>query len=113
MIADAESQKKIMQESRNHRFISISYKRSKEETFFENLPLISLILRRVYNDHQDAIFSLWKMKCNNEEVECILEFSNDSDWENIIKKYESSIEVKDAFQKTIVRQNSQDLLMET
>ena len=33
------------------------------------------------------------MVCDEEKVECVLEFSTDQDWISIIKGYESSIEV--------------------
>ena len=97
MIVFAEEKQKVMESSQNHTFVSVSYGRSKEEIYFENLPLISLILKRVFNEYNEKIvFSLLKMQCNETRVECVLEFSNDDDWVGIIKKYESSIEVHDA-----------------
>ena len=97
MIAYAEEKRAMMESSQHHRFVSVSYKSIKEEIYFENLPLMSLILKRVYHEYKEgAVFSLWKMKCNDEKVECVLEFSDDRDWVEIIKSYESSIEVRDA-----------------
>ena len=84
-----------MKEAEYHKRISVSYKRSREESSFENLPLISLILKRIHNEYQDVVFSLCTMVCDDEKVECVLEFSTDQDWISIIKGYESSIEVRE------------------
>lgn len=108
----AEERQRVMESSQNRRRVSVSYRRSKEETYFENLPLISLILKRVYNDYEEsAVFSLWKMECNEEKVECVLEFSDDRDWVEIIRKYESSIEVRDADQ-VVSREDSHPVLLD-
>ena len=58
MINFAERSQKVMEASTNSCRVCVSYSRSKEETYFENLPLISLILKRVSNDFPDVVFSL-------------------------------------------------------
>lgn len=93
MVNSAEKHQQEMKNSKYHKRISVSYKRSREESSFENLPLISLILKRIHNEYKDVVFSLCTMVCDEEKVECVLEFSTDQDWISIIKGYESSIEV--------------------
>lgn len=93
MINYAEMSQKIMENSSSTCRICVSYSRSKEETYFENLPLISLILKRVSADYPDIVFSLYRMVCDDKRVVCILQFSDDKDWVRVINGYESSIEV--------------------
>ena len=109
MIAFAERSQKIMEKATNACRICVSYSRSKEETYFENLPLISLILKRVSTDFPDVVFSLWRMVCDDKRVVCVL----DHDWVKVINSYEGSIEVcnEDQF-KSMTRVNSQPVLLD-
>lgn len=93
MILFAEESQRRMERSNNVCRVCVSYSRSKEDTYFENLPLISLILKRVSNDYPDVVFSLWRMVCDEKRVLCVLQFSEDHDWVKVINGYESSIEV--------------------
>ena len=93
MIAFAERSQKVMESSTNVCRVCVSYSRSKEDTYFENLPLISLILKRVSTDFPEVVFSLWRMVCDDKRVVCVLQFSEDKDWVKVINGYESSIEV--------------------
>ena len=113
MIAFAERSQKIMEKATNACRICVSYSRSKEETYFENLPLISLILKRVSTDFPDVVFSLWRMVCDDKRVVCVLQFSEDHDWVKVINSYEGSIEVcnEDQF-KSMTRVNSQPVLLD-
>ena len=113
MINFAESSQKVMEASTNSCRVCVSYSRSKEETYFENLPLISLILKRVSNDFPDVVFSLWRMVCDDKRVVCVLQFSEDKNWVKVINGYESSIEVCSEEQyKSMSRTNSQPVLLD-
>ncbi len=113
MIAFAEESQKKMEKADRSCRVCVSYSRSKEETYFENLPLISLILKRVSNDFPDVVFSLWRMVCDDQRVVCVLQFSEDHDWVKVINSYESSIEVcnEDQF-KSMSRVDSQPVLLD-
>ena len=113
MIAFAERSQKVMESSTNVCRVCVSYSRSKEDTYFENLPLISLILKRVSTDFPEVVFSLWRMVCDDKRVVCVLQFSEDKDWVKVINGYESSIEVcsEDLF-KAMSRVNSQPVLLD-
>ena len=113
MIAFAERSQKVMESSTNVCRVCVSYSRSKEDTYFENLPLISLILKRVSTDFPEVVFSLWRMVCDDKRVVCVLQFSEDKDWVKVINGYESSIEVcsEDQF-KAMSRVNSQPVLLD-
>lgn len=113
MIAFAERSQKVMEVSTSVCRVCVSYSRSKEDTYFENLPLISLILKRVSTDFPEVVFSLWRMVCDDKRVVCVLQFSEDKDWVKVINGYESSIEVcsEDQF-KAMSRVNSQPVLLD-
>lgn len=94
MIIEAEGMQKTMMESQHRFSVSVSYNCQKDELYFENLPLMSLILKRVYNEYKDTVvFSLCKMECKDSKVMCVLEFSTNAPWVEVIKDYESSLEV--------------------
>lgn len=113
MINFAERSQKVMEASTNSCRVCVSYSRSKEETYFENLPLISLILKRVSNDFPDVVFSLWRMVCDDKRVVCVLQFSEDKNWVKVINGYESSIEVCSEEQyKSMSQTNSQPVLLD-
>ena len=113
MINFAERSQKVMEASSNSCRVCVSYSRSKEETYFENLPLISLILKRVSNDFPDVVFSLWRMVCDDKRVVCVLQFSEDKNWVKVINGYESSIEVCSEEQyKSRSRTHSQPVLLD-
>ena len=115
MISYAEQSQKVMENSTSTCRVCVSYSRSKEETYFENLPLISLILKRVSNDFPDIVFSLYRMVCDDKRVVCVLQFSDDKDWVKVINGYESSIEVctEEQFKaSSMSRVNSQLVLLD-
>ena len=115
MISYAEQSQKVMESSTSTCRVCVSYSRSKEETYFENLPLISLILKRVSNDYPDIVFSLYRMVCDDKRVVCVLQFSDDKDWVKVINGYESSIEVctEEQFKaSSMSRVNSQPVLLD-
>ena len=112
LILFAEESQRRMEKSQHVCRVCVSYSRSKEDTFFENLPLISLILKRVSNDYPDVVFSLWRMACDEKRVLCVLQFSEDRDWVKVINAYESSIEVfsEEEANETISRVSSNVML---
>ena len=102
-----------MERSQNVCRVCVSYSRSKEDTFFENLPLISLILKRVSNDYPDVVFSLWRMVCDEKRVVCVLAFNEERNWVKIINGYESSLEVSmEEGEQVMSRVNSQPVFID-
>ena len=102
-----------MERSQNICKVCVSYSRSKEDTFFENLPLISLILKRVSNDYPDVVFSLWRMVCDEKRVVCVLAFNEERNWVKIINGYESSLEVSmEEGEQAMSRVNSQPVFID-
>mgnify|MGYP001142401905 FL=1 len=65
----------------------------RDRNYFEKLPLLSLILKRVVSDYPEVVFTLYRMSCQNNVVNCVVEFSETKDWVSIINAYESNLVV--------------------
>lgn len=64
-----------------------------DQNYFEKLPLLSLILKRVVSEYPGVVFTLYRMSCQNRLVNCVVEFSETKDWVSIINSYEANIVV--------------------
>lgn len=79
---------------------------------FENLPLMSLILKKVTVDYPQVIYSLERITCDDQRVVFIILFSEDLNWVRILNGYESNIEVCREENFMINRVNSQHVLLD-
>ena len=93
MIAFGESAEKILANAKNPCRIGVNMNLQKDKNYFEKLPLLSLILKRVVREYEGVVFTLYRMTCKNNVVICIVEFSETRDWVNIINSYEANIVV--------------------
>ena len=113
MISFGEAAEKTLSSAPHPCRIRLSMNLQRDRNYFEKLPLLSLILKRVSTDFPDVVFSLWRMVCDDKRVVCVLQFSEDHDWVKVINSYEGSIEVcnEDQF-KSMTRVNSQPVLLD-
>lgn len=93
MIAFGEKAQSMIESSPSRCRIVISYSRSSEDNTFENLPIISLVLKKVSKDYPSVVYVLERMVCDEHHVVCVLLFSEDRNWVKIINGYESNLEV--------------------
>lgn len=87
-----DSQRKLS-ESIGKCKVCVSYTRSSQGMSFENLPLMSILMKRVTTDYPTVIYSLERMTCDEERVVFMLMFNEDHNWVKILNSYESNIEV--------------------
>ena len=92
VIGEAARQKIQSCPTRNR--IVISYSRVSEDNSFENLPILSIVLKRVTNDYPESVYLLERMICDERRVVCVLLFNEDRDWVNIIRQYEVNLDVR-------------------
>ena len=93
--------------------IVVSYSRLTEDNSLENLPLLSLVLKRVSKDYPTVVYALERMVCDEKRVMCVLVFSEDKNWVKIINSYESSLEAsRDENGLLMSRMNSQPVLLD-
>lgn len=78
---------------RPHYCYNIYYKRHTDDLTIEYLPVLALLLKQVSKKYPDVIFSLEEMKCQDEYVNCLLEFNSDCDISDITDIYKDTIEI--------------------
>ena len=93
MINFAEAAEKVLANAKNPCRIGVNMNLQSDRNYFEKLPLLSLILKRVVSEYDGVVFTLYRMTCKNNVVICIVEFSETRDWVNIINSYEANIVV--------------------
>lgn len=93
MIAFGENAERILAQAPNPCRICVSMNLQNDENYFEKLPLLSLILKRVVSEYPDVVFTLYRMSCHNRMVNCVVEFSEAKNWVSIINSYEANIVV--------------------
>ena len=91
MIAFGEKAEKALANAPQPCKICVSMNLQNGKNYFEKLPLLSLILKRVVKEYPSVVFTLYRMSCQNNVVNCVVEFSETKDWVNIINSYESNI----------------------
>ena len=91
MIAFGEKAEQTLAQAEHPCKICVSMNLQNDKNYFEKLPLLSLILKRVVKEYPSVVFTLYKMSCHESVVNCIVEFSETRDWVSIINSYESNI----------------------
>ena len=89
-----ESARQQIQSSSTKTRIVISYSRVSEDNSFENLPILSIVLKRVMSDYPECVYLLERMICDERRVVCVLLFNEDRDWVSIIRQYEVNLNVR-------------------
>lgn len=113
MLAYGELAQRRLEASPTRTRIVVSYSRSTEDNSLENLPLLSLVLKRVSKDYPTVVYALERMVCDEKRVMCVLVFSEDKNWVKIINSYESSLEAsRDENGLLMSRMNSQPVLLD-
>ena len=112
MIETVEESQKILLESIHKCKVCVSYSRSSLGMSFENLPLMSILMKRVTTDYPDVIYSLERMTCDEERVVFMLLFNEDHNWVKILNGYESNIEVCKEENFILSRVNSQPVMLD-
>ena len=107
-----EAARHTMEMATHRSRIILSYSRISEDNSFENLPILSIVLKRVTSDYPDCVYLLERMICDERRVVCVLLFSDDRDWVSIIRQYEVNLEVrKEETSPAMNRVDSQPVLM--
>lgn len=113
MLAYGEHAQRRLEASTTRARIVVSYSRSTEDNSLENLPLLSLVLKRVSKDYPTVVYALERMVCDEKRVMCMLVFSEDKNWVKIINSYESSLEVsRDENGNLLTQTNSPSVLLD-
>ena len=113
MIAFGENAQRIIEKSTKRCRIVLSYSRTSEDSSFENLPIISLVLKKVSKDYPSVVYILERMMGDDNHVVCVLVFSEDRNWVKIINGYESNLEVcREENSMMMNRVNSQPILLD-
>ena len=71
----------------------IYYKRHADDPTIEYLPVLALLLKQVSKKYPNVIFSLEKMICCDDYVNCLLVFNSNCDITDIINLYKDTIEI--------------------
>lgn len=93
MIAFGEEAERVLAAATNPCRICVRMNLQNDQNYFEKLPLLSLILKRVVCEYPGVVFTLYRMSCQNRLVNCVIEFSETRDWVSIINSYEANIVV--------------------
>lgn len=93
MITFGENAERILAQAANPCRICVSMNLQNDANYFEKLPLLSVILKRVVSEYPDVVFTLYRMSCQNHMVNCVVEFSETKNWVSIINSYEANIVV--------------------
>lgn len=93
MIAFGEEAERVLAAATNPCRICVRMNLQNDQNYFEKLPLLSLILKRVVSEYPGVVFTLYRMSCQNRLVNCVVEFSETKDWVSIINSYEANIVV--------------------
>ena len=78
----------------SHYAYEISFKRHRDDTIFENLPVLALILKKVSDKDEDVIYSLQGMICTKDELNCKLVFDKDFDFGSIMSEFNGIIHIQ-------------------
>ena len=101
MIAFGENAQRTIEKSTKRCRIVLSYSRTSEDSSFENLPIISLVLKKVSKDYPSVVYILERM------------MGDDRNWVKIINGYESNLEVcREENSMMMNRVNSQPILLD-
>lgn len=106
-----ESRKKLASVQDECR-LTVSYSRSSFGMSFENLPFMSIMLKKVTSDYPMIVYSIERMTFTEERCSFILLFSEDHNWVKILTGYESNIEVCREGTLLMSRTNSQHVLLD-
>ena len=90
----------------------VAYTRASLGMSFENLPLMSIMMKKVTTDYPSVIYSLERMTCDDERVVFMLMFNEDHNWVKILNGYESNIEVCREENFILSRVNSQPVMLD-
>ena len=113
MIAFGENAQRTIEKSTKRCRIVLSYSRTSEDSSFENLPISSLVLKKVSKDYPSVVYILERMMGDDNHVVCVLVFSEDRNWVKIINGYESNLEVcREENSMMMNRVNSQPILLD-
>ena len=113
MIAFGKRAQTMIEHSPSRCRIVLSYSRSSEDHTFENLPIISLVLKKVSRNYPSVVYVLERMVCDEHNVVCVLLFSEDRNWVKIINGYESNLEVcREENSMMMNRMNAQSVLLD-
>ena len=93
MITFGENAERILAQAANPCRICVSMNLQNDANYFEKLPLLSVILKRVVSEYPDVVFTLYRMSCQNHMVNCVVEFSETKNWVSIINSYVANIVV--------------------
>ena len=99
MISFGEAAEKTLSSAPHPCRIRLSMNLQRDRNYFEKLPLLSLILKRVVSDYPEVVFTLYRMSCQNNVVNCVVEFSETKDWVSIINAYESNLVVGEVMRR--------------
>ena len=93
MMETVDESQRILKQSEQKCKVCVSYTRSSLGMSFENLPLMSILMKRVTKDYPSVIYSLERVTSEEERVVFMLMFNEDHNWVKILNGYESNIEV--------------------
>ena len=65
MITFGENAERILAQAANPCRICVSMNLQNDANYFEKLPLLSVILKRVVSEYPDVVFTLYRMSCQN------------------------------------------------
>lgn len=112
MVDMVEESRKKLSDSLDKCKVCVSYTRSSLGMSFENLPLMSIMMKKVTTDYPSVIYSLERMTCDDERVVFMLMFNEDHNWVKILNGYESNIEVCREENFILSRVNSQPVMLD-
>ena len=110
MISFGEKAEGILAKAPNPCRICVSMNLQNGDNYFEKLPLLSVILKRVVAEYPDVVFTLYRMSCQQHMVNCVVEFSESKNWVSIINSYEANMVVWEYKEDTKDDKNYQLLL---
>ena len=112
MFEMGEESRKRLAESMESCRVCVSYSRSSFGMSFENLPLISIILKKVTAEFPSVVYSVERMTFDDKSCTFLLLFSEDHNWVKILNGYESNSEVYREESITMSSVNSQPVLLD-
>ena len=113
MLVVAQAAQARLEQSKTQYRVAVSYNRPMNELSVENLPILSLVLKRVSADFPTVVYSLERMVCDEKRVVCVLAFNEERNWVKIINGYESSLDVSmEEGEQVMSRVNSQPVFID-
>ena len=112
LLKDRDYTRKKLYETHMESRVCVSYSRSSFGMSFENLPLMSIILKKVTAEFPSVIYSIERMTFTEERCVFVLLFSEDNNWVKILNRYESNIEVCREENFMMHHVNSQPVLLD-